>query len=45
MTLDLIMVFQYIKGACKKEGQGIFTTACSARSRGSSLKKLDLDWP
>jgi len=26
---DLIAAFQYLKGACKKAGEGLFTRVCS----------------
>ncbi|KFP66116.1 hypothetical protein N322_04765, partial [Cariama cristata] len=35
---DLIAAFQYLKGAYKKAGEGLFTRACSDRIRGNSLK-------
>ncbi|KAK4832454.1 hypothetical protein QYF61_023501 [Mycteria americana] len=31
---DLIAAFQYLKGAYKKAGEGLFTRACSDRTRG-----------
>jgi len=30
--------FQYIKGACKKERERLFTKACSDRTRGNGYK-------
>jgi len=38
---DLIAAFQYLKGACKKDGDKHFTRACSDRTRshGFKLKK------
>ncbi|GAB0180218.1 mitochondrial enolase superfamily member 1 [Grus japonensis] len=30
--------FQYLKGACKKSGEELFTMACSDRTRGNGLK-------
>ncbi|KAK4829070.1 hypothetical protein QYF61_002014 [Mycteria americana] len=35
---DLIAAFQYPKGAYKKAGQGLFTRACSDRTRGNGFK-------
>jgi len=29
---DLIAAFQYLKGACKKAGEGLFTRACGDRT-------------
>jgi len=39
---DLIAAFQYLKGAYKKAGEGIFTRAWSDRRRGNGFKlKVD----
>ncbi|KFQ66567.1 hypothetical protein N334_10285, partial [Pelecanus crispus] len=35
---DLIVAFQYLKGAYKKAGEGLFTRACSDRTRGNGFK-------
>ncbi|KAK4826356.1 hypothetical protein QYF61_007950 [Mycteria americana] len=35
---DLIAAFQYIKGAHKKDGERLFTKACSDRTRGNGFK-------
>ena len=35
---DLIVAFQYLKGAYKKDGGRLFTRACSDRTRGNSFK-------
>ena len=35
---DLIVVFQYLKGAYKKAGEGLFTRACSDRTRGNGFR-------
>ncbi|KFV14708.1 hypothetical protein N340_14043, partial [Tauraco erythrolophus] len=35
---DLIAAFQYLKGAYRKAGEGIFTRACSDRIRGNGFK-------
>jgi len=35
---DLIAAFQYLKGACKRAGEGLFTRAWSGRTRGNSFK-------
>jgi len=38
---DLIAAFQYLKGAYRKNGEGLFTSVCSDRTRrnGFKLKK------
>ncbi|KAK4810958.1 hypothetical protein QYF61_013366 [Mycteria americana] len=43
---DLIAAFQYIKGAYKKDGERLFSRACSDRTRGNGfkLKEVDVDW-
>jgi len=35
---DLIAAFQYLKGACRKDGEDFFTRVCSDRSRGNGCK-------
>ncbi|GAB0176988.1 hypothetical protein GRJ2_000164000 [Grus japonensis] len=35
---DLMAAFQYLKGAYKKAGEGLFTRACSDRTRGNRFK-------
>ena len=35
---DLIGAFQYLKGACKKDGEGPFTRACNDRTKGNGFK-------
>jgi len=35
---DLIAAFQYLKGDYKKAGEGLFTRACSDRTRNSGFK-------
>jgi len=35
---DLIAAFQYLKGAYRKDGEGLFTRMCSDRTRGNSFK-------
>ncbi|KAK4832815.1 hypothetical protein QYF61_025683 [Mycteria americana] len=35
---DLIVAFLYIKGACKKDGERLFTKACSGTTRGNGFK-------
>ncbi|KAK4826211.1 hypothetical protein QYF61_006155 [Mycteria americana] len=35
---DLTAAFQYLKGASKKAGEGLFTRACSDRTRGNGFK-------
>ncbi|KFQ29543.1 hypothetical protein N332_13303, partial [Mesitornis unicolor] len=35
---DLIVAFQYLKGAYKTAGEGLFTRACSDRTRGNGFK-------
>jgi len=34
----LIAAFQYLKGAYKKTGKGLFTRACSDRTRGNGFR-------
>jgi len=38
---DLIAAFQYLKGSCKKAGEGLFTRACSGRTRGNGFKQKE----
>jgi len=35
---DLIAAFQYLKGAYKRAGEGLFTRACSDRTKGNGFK-------
>jgi len=35
---DFIAAFQYLKGAYRKDGKGLFTRVCSDRTRGNSSK-------
>ncbi|KAK4819163.1 hypothetical protein QYF61_025978 [Mycteria americana] len=35
---DLIAAFQYFKGACKKDGDRLFSRACCDRTRGNGFK-------
>jgi len=35
---DLIAAFQYLKGAYRKDGEGLFTRVCSDRTRGNGCK-------
>ena len=35
---DLIAAFHYLKGACKKGGDKLFSRACCNRTRGSGFK-------
>ena len=35
---DLTAAFQYLIGAYKKAGEGLFTKACSDRTRGNGFK-------
>ena len=35
---DLTVAFQYLKGANRKDGESLFTRACSDRTRGNSFK-------
>ena len=38
LTLDLIAVFQYLKGTHKKAGEGLFARAYRDRTRGDGFK-------
>jgi len=35
---DLRVAFQYLKGAYRKDGEGLFTRVCSDRTRGNGSK-------
>ena len=35
---DLIAAFQYLKGACKKDGDRLLSRACCSRTRGNGFK-------
>ena len=35
---DLIVVFQYLKGAYKKDGESLFSRACCNRTRSNGFK-------
>jgi len=35
---DLTAAFQYLKGAYRKDGKGLFTRVCSDRTRGNGCK-------
>jgi len=35
---DLLAAFQYLKGACKKAGEGHSTRTCRVKARGSGFK-------
>jgi len=35
---DLMAAFQYMKGAYKRDGEGLFIEACSDRTRGNDFK-------
>ena len=37
-TLFIVTAFQYLKGGYKKAGEGLFTRACSERTRGNGFK-------
>ena len=38
LQVDLIVAFQYLKGAYKQEGEWLFTRVGSDRTRGNGLK-------
>jgi len=38
LKADLIAAFQYLKGAYKRAGEGLFTRMCSDRTRGNGFK-------
>jgi len=35
---DLIAAFQYLRGAYRKDGEGLFSRVCSDRTRGNGCK-------
>ena len=35
---DLIAAFQYLQGAYRKDGEGLFNMECSERTRGNGFK-------
>ena len=35
---ELIKAFQYLKGAYRKDGEGLFTRECTDRMRGKGFK-------
>ena len=45
---DLLAAFQFLKGAYRKDGEGLLTRVCSDRTRGNGFKlkkgrfKLDI---
>ena len=43
---DHIVACRYLQGAYKKDGDKLFSRACSDRTRGKGfkLKEVDLDW-
>jgi len=40
---DLLVAFQYLKGAYRKDGEGLFTRVCSDRTKAVNQKRADLD--
>ena len=38
---DLIAAFQYLKWAYRKDREGLFTRACSDRTRGNGFKRKE----
>ncbi|GAB0182187.1 hypothetical protein GRJ2_000684000 [Grus japonensis] len=38
---DLIVAYQYLKGAYRKAGEGLFMRECSDRTRGNGFKLRD----
>jgi len=38
LRCDLLAAFQYLKGAWRKDGEGLFTRVCSDRTRGNGSK-------
>ena len=35
---DFTAAFEYLKGACRKEGENIFSMACRNKTRGNGFK-------
>jgi len=35
---DLVAAFQYLKGTCKKAGEGLFKRVCSDKTRSNGFK-------
>ena len=38
---DLIAAFRYLKGACKKDGENLFSRACCDRTRSNGFKLIE----
>ena len=38
---DLTAAFQYLRGAYKEAGEGLFTRACSDRTRGNGFNQKE----
>ncbi|GAB0207980.1 hypothetical protein GRJ2_003263700 [Grus japonensis] len=38
---DLVVAFQYLKGASRKDGEGLFIRECSDRTRGNGFKQKE----
>jgi len=38
IVTEITAAFQYLKGACKKDGEGLFTRARNDRTRGNGFK-------
>jgi len=38
---DLIAAFRYLKGACRKDGENLFSRACCDRTRSNGFKLIE----
>ena len=38
LQCDLVVAFQYLKGSCRKDGDGLLSRVCDDRTRGNGFK-------